>query len=119
MVVVVTGGGASAVACLPPSVSVSGSVPASAALDEAQTRNATTIVSEVVSRRMPTRAANVAIATALQESGLRNLASLAVPESLLFPHDGVADGDRDSVGMFQQRAGWGSVRQRMTPAYAV
>jgi hypothetical protein len=45
------------------------------------------------------RGAVVAIATALQESSLRNLAY----------------GDRDSVGLFQQRAGWGSVAERMNP----
>lgn len=45
------------------------------------------------------RGAVVGIATALQESGLRNLSY----------------GDRDSVGMFQQRAGWGSVATRMDP----
>ena len=42
----------------------------------------------------------VGIATALQESGLRNLSY----------------GDRDSVGLFQQRAGWGSTAVRMDPA---
>ncbi|CAA9316562.1 MAG: putative secreted protein [uncultured Friedmanniella sp.] len=41
----------------------------------------------------------VGIATALQESTLRNLSY----------------GDRDSVGLFQQRAGWGSVETRMNP----
>lgn len=41
----------------------------------------------------------VGIATALQESTLRNLSY----------------GDRDSVGLFQQRAGWGSVATRMNP----
>jgi murein DD-endopeptidase MepM/ murein hydrolase activator NlpD len=45
------------------------------------------------------RAAVVAIATALQESALRNLSY----------------GDRDSVGLFQQRAGWGAVAVRMDP----
>jgi murein DD-endopeptidase MepM/ murein hydrolase activator NlpD len=42
----------------------------------------------------------VGIATALQESGLRNLSY----------------GDRDSVGLFQQRASWGSVAIRTDPA---
>ncbi|HET9872961.1 MAG TPA: M23 family metallopeptidase [Propionibacteriaceae bacterium] len=41
----------------------------------------------------------VGIATAIQESGLRN----------------IAYGDRDSVGLFQQRAGWGSTATRMNP----
>lgn len=45
------------------------------------------------------RGAVVGIATALQESTLRNLDY----------------GDRDSVGLFQQRAGWGSVATRMNP----
>jgi len=46
----------------------------------------------------------IALATAMQESTLRNLTW----------------GDRDSVGLFQQRpsAGWGSVQQLTTPAHA-
>lgn len=56
-------------------------------------------------------------ATGFPESGWRNLASNAVPESKGFPNDGAAPGDADSVGIFQQRAGWGSVAERMQPAY--
>lgn len=46
----------------------------------------------------------IALATAMQESGLRNLSY----------------GDRDSVGLFQQRpsAHWGKVEQIMNPEYA-
>ena len=46
----------------------------------------------------------IALATAMQESGIRNLSY----------------GDRDSVGLFQQRpsAHWGSVEQIMNPEYA-
>lgn len=46
----------------------------------------------------------IALATAMQESGLRNLSY----------------GDRDSVGLFQQRpsAHWGTVEQIMNPVYA-
>ena len=46
----------------------------------------------------------IALATAMQESGIRNLSY----------------GDRDSVGLFQQRpsAHWGSVKQIMDPEYA-
>lgn len=46
----------------------------------------------------------IALATAMQESSLRNLTW----------------GDRDSVGLFQQRpsTGWGSVDQLTTPTYA-
>lgn len=45
-----------------------------------------------------------AIAAALVESDLHNLASAAVPESKNYPNDGVAPGDYDSVNLFQQRA---------------
>jgi hypothetical protein len=49
-----------------------------------------------------------AIAAALVESDLHNLASEAVPESKDYPNDGVAPGDYDSVNLFQQRASvWG------------
>jgi len=44
----------------------------------------------------------VAVATALQESTLRNLYY----------------GDRDSLGLFQQRSGWGSAADRTDPATA-
>ena len=44
-----------------------------------------------------------ALASALVESNLQNLASDAVPESKEYPHDDVAPGDHDSVGLFQQR----------------
>lgn len=45
-----------------------------------------------------------ALSAGIVESGMRNLASEAVPESKNFPNDGVAPGDYDSVGLFQQRA---------------
>lgn len=124
LTVVTTTGSSAAVQCLPSSVAVTGTVPAAAALDARQTTNATAIVSEVVSRRMPSRAAVIAIATVMQESGLRNLASQAVPESLGLPHDpwsatqDAPPGDHDSVGLFQQRASWGSVAERLTPSYS-
>ena len=68
---------------------------------------------------LPTRAYVVAIATALQESRLLNLANWAVAESLNLAHDGVG-GDHDSVGLFQQRpsSGWGTVAELMDPATA-
>lgn len=57
-----------------------------------------------VARGLPGQATLVALMTALQESQL----------------DNIAYGDRDSVGLFQQRpsAGWGTVDQIMDPAYA-
>lgn len=55
-------------------------------------------------RGLPPRAATIAIATAIQESGLRNL----------------DHGDRDSLGLFQQRPsqGWGTPEQVQDPLYA-
>lgn len=69
-----------------------------------QADNAATIAGVGAKLGMPDHAVTVAIATALQESGLRNL-----------PH-----GDRDSLGLFQQRPsqGWGSATQLMDPVYA-
>ncbi|EFG64711.1 M23 peptidase domain-containing protein, partial [Streptomyces sp. SPB074] len=69
-----------------------------------QAVNAATIAAVGTSRGMPERAVTIALATALQESGLRNL----------------DHGDRDSVGLFQQRPsqGWGSVAQIMDPVYS-
>jgi hypothetical protein len=73
-------------------------------LSTEQARNATTITAVAVRRGLPARAASIALATAYQESKLRNLAG----------------GDRDSVGLFQQRPsqGWGTVAQIRQPVYA-
>ncbi|MEV6837688.1 heavy metal transporter [Streptomyces sp. NPDC051133] len=69
-----------------------------------QAANAATIAAVGTGRGMPERAVTIALATALQESGLRN----------------IEHGDRDSLGLFQQRPsqGWGSEQQIMDPAYA-
>ncbi len=69
-----------------------------------QSGNAATIAAVAVRRDLPARAVTIAIATAVQESGLRNLDY----------------GDRDSLGLFQQRPsqGWGSAEQVQDPAYA-
>ncbi|MET8469659.1 heavy metal transporter [Streptomyces sp. NPDC006422] len=69
-----------------------------------QAVNAATIAAVGTSRGMPERAVTIALATALQESGLRN----------------IEHGDRDSLGLFQQRPtkGWGTAEQIMDPAYA-
>ncbi|GAB3866581.1 hypothetical protein GCM10029963_79910 [Micromonospora andamanensis] len=83
----------------------------------AQVANATVIVTVGRGRQIPARGYVIALATAMQESTLRNLANSGVPESLALPHEGVGS-DHDSVGLFQQRPGWGSVRDRMTPSYA-
>jgi cell wall-associated NlpC family hydrolase len=62
--------------------------------------NAQTIVAVGREAKIPAYGWVVAVATAMQESGLRNL----------------DHGDRDSLGLFQQRAGWGSDSQRMDAA---
>jgi hypothetical protein len=69
-----------------------------------QTAHATTIAAVGKRMGMPDHAVTVAIATALQESRLHNL----------------DHGDRDSLGLFQQRPsqGWGSPGEVMTPYYA-
>lgn len=69
-----------------------------------QAENAATIASVAARRNLPARAATIALATALQESGLRNLDY----------------GDRDSLGLFQQRPsqGWGTEAQVQDPVYA-
>lgn len=70
----------------------------------AQIRNASSIVNTARTRSLPPRAAVIAVATAIQESSLNNLAG----------------GDRDSVGLFQQRPsqGWGTTAQLTDPVYA-
>lgn len=69
-------------------------------LDKEQLVNAQTIVAVGREAKVPAYGWVVAVATAMQESGLRNL----------------DHGDRDSLGLFQQRAGWGSDSQRMDAA---
>jgi hypothetical protein len=69
-----------------------------------QAQNAAIIAAVAYQKGMPDHAVTVALAAALQETKLRNL-----------PY-----GDRDSVGLFQQRPseGWGTTAQIMDPAYA-
>ncbi|WP_436971626.1 hypothetical protein [Micromonospora aurantiaca (nom. illeg.)] len=90
-----------------------------AGLDQRQMDNAKAIVDVGREMKMPRRALVVAVATAMQESDLYNLASDVLPESFDHPHQG-SGSDHDSVGLFQQRpsSGWGTVAQLMRPAYA-
>jgi hypothetical protein len=69
-----------------------------------QADNAATIAGVGLAMGMPDHAVTVALATALQESGLRNLPG----------------GDRDSAGLFQQRPsqGWGTYAQVTDPVHA-
>ncbi|HEX3827950.1 MAG TPA: hypothetical protein VHV82_11835 [Sporichthyaceae bacterium] len=75
-----------------------------AELSLGQGGNAATVVAVAVRRDLPARAATIALATAMQESKLRNLSY----------------GDRDSLGLFQQRPsqGWGTKAQVMNPVHA-
>lgn len=69
-----------------------------------QAVNAATITAVGTARNLPEEAVTIALATALQESALRNL----------------DHGDRDSLGLFQQRPsqGWGTPEEIMDPAYS-
>ncbi|MEV7181533.1 hypothetical protein [Kitasatospora sp. NPDC093679] len=73
-------------------------------LDLAQAANASTITAVAMSRGLPERAVTIALATAMQESKIHNLTG----------------GDRDSIGLFQQRPsqGWGTAEQIKDPVYA-
>ena len=60
------------------------------------------------------RAADIALATAMAESGLRLLANPGVPASMRYPHEGVGT-DHLSLGLFQQQpAWWGGTAQCMS-----
>ncbi|MFE1783833.1 hypothetical protein ACFW9F_14905 [Streptomyces sp. NPDC059506] len=69
-----------------------------------QAGNAATIAAAASARGLPERAVTIALATAMQESALKN----------------IRHGDRDSVGLFQQRPsqGWGTVEQILDPVYS-
>ncbi|MFI9719082.1 hypothetical protein ACIHFE_05405 [Streptomyces sp. NPDC052396] len=73
-------------------------------LDPEQAVNAATITAVGTTRGLPERAVTIALATAMQESGLRN----------------IHHGDRDSLGLFQQRPtqGWGTAAQITDPVYS-
>src|SRR5450631_3990856 len=69
-----------------------------------QSANAATIAAVALKRGLPPRAATIANATAIQESKLQN----------------IRFGDRDSLGLFQQRPsqGWGTAAQILDPVHA-
>lgn len=80
--------------------------------------HAATILSVARSLGVSTRGQQIAMMTALQESGLKMYANSSVPASLDYPHDAVGS-DHDSVNYFQQRvSGWGTVEELMDPVYA-
>jgi hypothetical protein len=73
-------------------------------LDFGQAADAATVAAVAARDHLPAQALTIAYATAFQESKLENLSY----------------GDRDSVGIFQQRPsqGWGSAAHLQDPAYA-
>jgi hypothetical protein len=73
-------------------------------LDQDQAANAATITGIALRDGLPDHAVTIALTAALQESNLHNLEY----------------GDRDSLGLFQQRPsqGWGSPKQLVQPTYA-
>jgi hypothetical protein len=73
-------------------------------LETEQAEHAALISAIAVERGMPARAASIALATAYQESDLFN----------------IDYGDRDSLGLFQQRPsqGWGTEEELLDPVYA-
>lgn len=76
----------------------------SLALDIEQAANGATIAAVGTRKGLPIRAVTIALAAAFQESHLRNLTY----------------GDRDSVGLFQQRPsqGWGTAPEILDPVFA-
>ncbi|MET3960967.1 hypothetical protein ABIE44_000901 [Marmoricola sp. OAE513] len=75
------------------------------AVDPEQGQNSALIAAIAQQRGLPARAVTIALATAYQESKIRN----------------IAHGDRDSIGIFQQRPsqGWGTVEQIRDEHYAI
>lgn len=73
-------------------------------LSPVQADNAALIAETAVRRGLPARAATIGLATALQESKLIN----------------ITYGDRDSLGLFQQRPsqGWGTAEEILDPVYS-
>ncbi|MDN5749573.1 MAG: hypothetical protein L0H64_13835 [Pseudonocardia sp.] len=90
--------------CTPSDAGVPIEAAGDAGVSGEQLSNAAAIVSTGRELGVPDRGLWVALGTALQESGLRNLDY----------------GDRDSLGLFQQRPsqGWGSPAQVRDPRYA-
>lgn len=66
---------------------------------------------------MSKRDCEIALMVALTESSMLMYANKNIPESLKYPHDAIGS-DHDSLGLFQQRASWGSVKQRMDATYS-
>ncbi|WBB69191.1 C40 family peptidase [Micromonospora sp. WMMD812] len=90
-----------------PGVRPSDQPPDGGTWDRGQLEIAATIIDVGVSKSVPRWGWVIGVATAMQESGLRNLPFLG------------SRNDHDSIGVFQQRPsqGWGTVAQLSKPAY--
>lgn len=98
-----------AMTCTPfATATASGPLSVPAGYDRDQMSHAATIVDVGAQRHIPIRGLIIAVATAMQESSLRNLGHLGPIN------------DHDSLGLFQQRPsqGWGTPEQIMDPRYA-
>lgn len=86
------------------SVSIDGDVPTVEGYGKDKMENAAAIMETGKKKGIPARGQLIAIMTAMQETGLENMDS----------------GDRDSLGLFQQRPsqGWGTEKQLTDPTYA-
>jgi peptidoglycan DL-endopeptidase CwlO len=82
-------------------------------LTQVQSENARIVVATAEARLGPS-GAEIAVMTALTESGLRVLANPHDPSGSLYPNQGVGY-DHDSLGLFQQRPSWGTSAARMDP----
>lgn len=94
------GGNGGSLTCTPTGSGLGGA----AGYGPEQISNAATIVAVGKQMRVSQQGWVIALASAIQESGLRNL----------------DHGDRDSLGLFQQRPsqGWGSAEQIRNPTYS-
>lgn len=89
----------------PSNLQMNNNVPSVAGFDGDQVSNARSIIQNGLQRGMSRGDIETAVMTALDESSLRN----------------IQGGDRDSLGLFQQRPsqGWGNPDQIMDPNYAI
>ncbi len=118
LVVVVIIGGGTALEQAQASCNLTTGAGGTAPVSSGQTAYVRTIIGVGKARAVPVKGWVVALAVALQESGLRNLSNPAYPPSLSLTTDG-AGHDHDSLGLFQQRpsTGWGTVTELMTTTY--
>jgi cell wall-associated NlpC family hydrolase len=102
-VIALASSGAADRACLGNEPPPAGASAADVAWDAEQRRIGAIIVTTGQTKQVPARGIVIALATAMQESSLRNLPG----------------GDADSIGVFQQRPsqGWGTATQLRSPAY--